>query len=626
MNLGSETFIDELLNIPQIFSAERAIANQNIALTIFGLHSNVDVFLIDYKDEDRKLDILTETEELTYFTKWWPDSKSVIVAEDKARNERIALFRVFLDEPKKMHVLTKETPDFYLRGSEIAPKGDLMYYFANFDPQTKKETEIFHLYAQNVENKNEIHHLTSVLKPAWNYSQLNLEGSRLLYSRSDIDPAGRQYWLINVDGEDDREILNFGKKAKVEASWLPDSRNIVFVTDSFNDKRLDKRLAGIFSVDKEEVFWILESPETPNRKYDFSKAYVSRFDPNILVLIEIIKAKQSVYFYNLNNRTLVPFPRFETGTLLPTFPIDSGTWIGSYYSSIQPETLVSFPTRDINNLTLNDFDFLFDNFEKLKVQQSHLTQAKEFEWISFDNKPIHGWVYTPIDPNNKCIVYVHGGPTSHSEDALNTEIQYFVSRGFVVLDPNYRGSTGYGIKFRELIKVGGWGSNEQEDIAAGAKALINRYLPSDAKIGITGTSYGGFSAWYGITKFPDIFSASAPVCGMTDLIVDYETTRPDIRPYSEEMMGGSPQAVPERYKEGSPINYIQNITGNVLIVQGMNDPNVTPENVKVVEEELIKHNIDYEKLPFDDEGHGIYRKKNRRVKIMKICDFFEKTL
>ncbi len=626
MDLGSETFIDELLNISQIFSAERAIANQNIALTIFGLHPNVDVFLIDYKDEDRKLDVLTETEELTYFTKWWPDSKSVIVAEDKARNERIALFRVFLDEPKKMHALTKETPDFYLRGSEIAPKGDLMYYFANFDPQTKKETEIFHLYAQNVENKNEIHHLTSVLKPAWNYSQLNLEGSRLLYSRSDIDPAGRQYWLINVDGEDDREILNFGKKAKVEASWLPDSRNIVFVTDSFNDKRLDKRLAGIFSVDKEEVFWILESPETPNRKYDFSKAYVSRFDPNILVLIEIIKAKQSVYFYNLNDRTLVPFPRFETGTLLPTFPIDSRTWIGSYYSSIQPETLVSFPTRDINNLTLNDFDFLFDNFEKLKVQQSHLTQAKEFEWISFDNKPIHGWVYTPIDPNNKCIVYVHGGPTFHSEDALNTEIQYFVSRGFVVLDPNYRGSTGYGIKFRELIKVGGWGSNEQEDIAAGAKALINRYLPSDAKIGITGTSYGGFSAWYGITKFPDIFSASAPVCGMTDLIVDYETTRPDIRPYSEEMMGGSPQAVPERYKEGSPINYIQNITGNVLIVQGMNDPNVTPENVKVVEEELIKHNIDYEKLPFDDEGHGIYRKKNRRVKIMKICDFFEKTL
>ncbi|MHA1966242.1 MAG: prolyl oligopeptidase family serine peptidase [Candidatus Hodarchaeales archaeon] len=626
MDLDSKTFIDELLNIPRIFSGIRAIDNQNIALTIYGLNPNVDVFLLEYKGEDKKLKILTETEEVTYFTRWWPDSKSLVVAEDKARNERIALYRVFLDEPKKMNPLTKETPDYYLRGSEIAPKGNFIYYFANFDPQTKKETEIFHLYAQNVENKEEIDHLTSAVKPAWNQAQLNLKGSKLLYSRSDIDPAGKQYWLINVDGEDDREILNFGKKAKLEASWLPDSKNIVFVTDSYNNNRLNKRLVGIYSIETEKLTWILNSPEDSQRKYDFSKAYVSRFDPDTLVLREIINAKQSSYFYKLNDRTLVPFPRFEAGTLLPSYPIESGKWVGSYYSSIQPETLVSFPIDNIPDLTSDRIEILYDNFAQLKIKKSHLTQAKEIEWTSSDNESIHGWLYIPTKPSNKGIVYVHGGPTAHSEDALNEEIQYYASRGFAVLDPNYRGSTGYGVKFRELIKESGWGSNEQEDIAMGARALVKRGLVEDKKIGITGTSYGGFSAWHGITKFPKIFMASVPVCGMTDLIVDYETTRPDIRPYSEEMMGGSPEEVPERYKEGSPINYIQNITGKVLIVQGMNDPNVTPENVEVVERELKKYNIEYKKLPFDDEGHGIFRKKNRRVKISKICEFFENNL
>ena len=627
MELDSETFIDELLNLPNIISGMKAIDNHQIALTIYGLHPNVDVFFLDYKDQDKKLNVLTKTEEVTYFTKWWPDSKSVVVSEDIGRNERITLFRVFLDEPEKMHPLTKETPDFYLRGSEIAPKGDNIYYFANFDPQTKKETDIFHLYAQNTEDKAEIRHLTSAKKPAWNYAQLNLTGTEILYSRSDIDPAGVQFWLINIDGEDDREILNFGDKAKIEASWLPDSRRIVFNTDSYNNKILDKRLVGIYSVEKEDITWILVHPENPHQKYDFSKAFVSRFDPNILVLTENIKAKQASYFYSLNDQTLIPFPRFKSGTLLPSFPIEPGMWIGSYYSSIQPDTLVSFPITDIPNLTDEKLDFIFDNYAQSKVKKSHLSPAKEFEWVSVDNTPIHGWVYTPTTPNNnKGIVYVHGGPTAHSEDSLSTEIQYYVSRGFVVLDPNYRGSTGYGIKFRERIKEGGWGSLEQADIAFGARTLVTELLQPGGKVGITGTSYGGFSAWYGITKFPEIFSASAPVCGMTDLIVDYETTRPDIRPYSEEMMGGSPDEVPVRYKEGSPINFIQNITGKVLIVQGMNDPNVTPENVKVVEEELKKYNVEYEKLPFDDEGHGIIRKKNRRVKIMKICEFFEKSL
>jgi dipeptidyl aminopeptidase/acylaminoacyl peptidase len=141
---------------------------------------------------------------------------------------------------------------------------------------------------------------------------------------------------------------------------------------------------------------------------------------------------------------------------------------------------------------------------------------------------------------------------------------------------------------------------------------------------MTGTSYGGYSSWHGITHFPpEYLKAAAPICGMTDLVVDYETTRPDMRVYSEEMMGGSPSQVPELYKERSPINFISNIKGELLIIQGARDPNVTPENVNAVEKELKKNNIKYEKLVFENEGHGISKPENEKILYKKIADFFE---
>jgi dipeptidyl aminopeptidase/acylaminoacyl peptidase len=113
---------------------------------------------------------------------------------------------------------------------------------------------------------------------------------------------------------------------------------------------------------------------------------------------------------------------------------------------------------------------------------------------------------------------------------------------------------------------------------------------------------------------------------MTDLVVDYNTTRPDLRPLSEEMMGGRPDQVPERYSEGSPINFVQGIRGKLLIIQGALDPNVSPENVHQVRECLEAHRIPFKLLVFEDEGHGIQKPANQEVLYAKLADFFEQAL
>jgi dipeptidyl aminopeptidase/acylaminoacyl peptidase len=140
---------------------------------------------------------------------------------------------------------------------------------------------------------------------------------------------------------------------------------------------------------------------------------------------------------------------------------------------------------------------------------------------------------------------------------------------------------------------------------------------------VTGTSYGGYSSWCAITRWPtDIVAAAAPVCGMTDLVVDYQTTRPDLRPYSEEMLGGSPEQIPQKYYERSPINFVHNIKGKLLIVQGGRDPNVTPENVRAVRAALERAGIPYELLVFEDEGHGISRPANQKTLYLRLVEFF----
>jgi dipeptidyl aminopeptidase/acylaminoacyl peptidase len=183
------------------------------------------------------------------------------------------------------------------------------------------------------------------------------------------------------------------------------------------------------------------------------------------------------------------------------------------------------------------------------------------------------------------------------------------------------------LEFREAIKEDGWGGREQADIASGAEELIRLDLAYPGRIGITGTSYGGYSAWHQITHAPvELIAAAAPICGMTDLRVDYETTRPDLRPYSEEMIGGRPDQIPEKFAERSPINWLHQLRGKLLIVQGALDPNVTPENVRQVRVRLDSGRIPYELFVFDDEGHGIVKRDNQERLYRILADFFDSAL
>jgi dipeptidyl aminopeptidase/acylaminoacyl peptidase len=596
--------LETLLSVPTLHGPEVSPDGRWVAWSWSRLGPAADVFAAPTRGSAPPLR-LTRTQDETLVVSWTPDSEAVVVGQDRDGDERVRLFLVRLEEPEAMEPLTDASPNYYIRGGQVHPDGRWLVYGANLD--AGREIEATWIYRHDLKTGER----TVLARPErgnYHAPQLNAPGDLVLYHRNDLDPAGLQAWLVDIEGREDREILNFGSGVKVSASWFPDGRRILFVVEADSHRRLGTWEDG-------SIKWLLDDLHR-NIEYAF-------VPPNggPVVVVEIERARVQASLLDPEGGAEYRLSS-SSGTLIPLAPTSNDQWVGLHYSARSPVDLILFgPAQSGAPASLTGL------WERVRLKAESLVPAEDFVWESVDGLGVQGWLYRTRGRSVGTIVLIHGGPTSHGEDRFNAQIQYLVSRNFDVLVPNYRGSTGFGLAFQESIKEDGWGGREQEDIRCGIEALIQAGVARPGRVGVTGTSYGGYSAWWAITHYPpETVAAAAPICGMTDLVVDYQATRPDLRPYSEEMMGGSPEEVPEHYHERSPINLFHNIRGRLLIVQGLKDPNVTPDNVRVATKALEELGIPYELLTFEDEGHGIARPKNLKVLYPRLADFFDETL
>lgn len=607
--MRDDGYLDALLALPELWAPRVSRDGAWVAWTWFQVGPAADVFVTPC-DGSEPPTRLTATDEDTYLVSWTPDSQAVIVEQDRGGNERVQLFRVDLQTPQRMIPLTEVEPNYFLRGGDLHHEGRWLFYGANFDVATGQEIEPTWIYRHDLESGDR-KVLARPERGVYTIPKLSPLGTHVLYERKDLHPAGAQVWLVDVNGENDREILNFGPEVKTWAKWFPNGHQVLVMAEAGTHRRV-----GIWELESGNLRWLIDDPK---RNIEIM---IAPFGTEQVVIVEAAQARWRPSFLDVEIGKERPLPDTD-GNLLPLAPVSGNEWVGQIFNSRQPAELVRF---DVGDLDPRRFKSLARVWERTELTADDLFAAQDYRWKSVDGLEIQGWLYRPKGKARGTVVLVHGGPTYHSKDEVNPKVQYLAKHGFNILEPNYRGSTGFDLAFKDAIKVEGWGGLEQEDIRAGIESLINDGIAEPGKVGIMGTSYGGYSAWCAITRYPpEIVAAAVPICGMTDLVVDYETTRADLRPYSAEMMGGTPAEVPERYHDRSPINFVSNIQGKLLIVQGMQDPNVTPENVREVRRELEEHGIPYEMLVFDDEGHGISKPKNVRVLLPRLLTFFEQS-
>ena len=600
-----DAFLDRLLKVPQLYSARISPDGNFVAWIWAGLAETTQLWVTAASGTEPPRLLVGDEWDCDSF-RWAPDSRSIVYARSQDGDERVGLHQVFLDGRPRV-ALTEDRPDYYIHGGQLAKDGSTLLFSANVDENGDEIEPTLVTVQDGPMGKRRV--LARPKRPHYGWPLLSPDDKHVLYDRNDPDPAGSQLWLTDLAGSFDREIVNVGVDKKADGAWTPDGKSVLVVAEAATHRKV-----GLWHLASGETDWLVDDAKRAVANADWPKR-----SPEIVV-DETQDARSRSFLLDPVSKRERLFGPFADGQLNPVGVLADGAWLAWHYSARMPARLVrvvleSDGPRILGAISVHPGADI--------PAPDGLVAAEDFRWTSEDGLPIQGWLYRARGAAIGTILDVHGGPTAHDEDAFGIDPQYFARCGFHVLQTNYRGSTGFSFEFQESIKTQGWGGAEQIDIRTGAEALIRAGIAEKGKVGITGTSYGGYSSWWAITHFPTgIIAAAAPICGMTDLVVDYETTRPDIRPYSEEMMGGPPNAVPERYRERSPIHFIENIEGRLLIVQGANDPNVTPQNVEDVRKRLDAAGKAYNVLVFDDEGHGISRPANRKVLLKRLVQFF----
>jgi len=226
---------------------------------------------------------------------------------------------------------------------------------------------------------------------------------------------------------------------------------------------------------------------------------------------------------------------------------------------------------------------------------------------AFYYRPTNADFAAPADELPPLVVWSHGGPTSATSPGFNPGRQFWTSRGFALVDVNYRGSTGYGRAYRNALR-GRWGVIDTDDCIAAARHLAGQGLVDGRRMAIRGGSAGGYTTLCALT-FHDAFAAGTSYFGVADLGALAEETHKFESRYLDSMVGPYDEDR-ELYRARSPIHHTELLSKPMLILQGLDDAVVPPDQAEMMVRALDRMAIPHAYLAFEGEGHGFRRAEN----------------
>ena len=285
-------------------------------------------------------------------------------------------------------------------------------------------------------------------------------------------------------------------------------------------------------------------------------------------------------------------------------------------------------TSDSVALLENDSITICNQAAAEALDTAWLSEAQPIRFPTTGNMQAHGFYYAPKNPDIEAtnelpplLVMSHGGPTGATSAGLNLKIQYWTSRGFAVLDVNYRGSTGFGRAYREALK-GRWGIVDVDDVVAGAEYLVQQGLADPARLAIRGSSAGGYTTLAALT-FRDTFTVGASYYGIGELESLARDTHKFEARYLDSLVGRYPQ---ERalYRERSPLRHAERLSCPVIFMQGEEDKVVPPAQAEMMAEAMRKQGIACELLLFAGEQHGFRQAQTIVDTLQAELNFYER--
>ncbi len=451
--------------------------------------------------------------------------------------------------------------------------------------------------------------ITDYDRAVWG-GELSPDCERVAYSTNESDDFdNRDVYLADVDGSHPRnlEIGETGAEA-TPADWGPEGRRLLV-----SDNTEDLTRSGIYDLETDEVTWYgnLEHEERPIEFLPDGERFLAirtRRAAVIPVVYDVetgegreLDLPEGVSAFGMAGEAVIDDRRVLVSHTTPTR---------------RPELLVY-------DLETDEYEVLLEA-EYGDLDPDMFADSEYFRFESHDGLEIGALLYDSGERPSPAIVNPHGGPRAQDYRAFDLYTQFLASQGYSVLQVNYRGSTGRGREFVEML-IDDWGGDEQADVAEGAKLLREKDWVDEDRVAVFGGSYGGYSAYMQMLQYPELYSAGIAWIGVSDLPDMYENTMPHFRTELMEKYLGTPEQNPDLYEERSPTSLVENLSAPLLIVHGVNDRRVPVSQARLFREALeeagYEEGEDYEYVELGEEGHAS-SDIDQKIRMFRILDDF----
>ncbi|MGC9357116.1 MAG: S9 family peptidase [Anaerolineae bacterium] len=438
--------------------------------------------------------------------------------------------------------------------------------------------------------------------------RLNPAGDRLIWltwNHPNMPWDGTELWMAEVheDGSlgEPRKVAGGATESIFQPTWSPDG-TLYFVSDRTGWWNLYRLRDGEIEplVDLEAEFglpqWVFDMST-----YDFAAA-------DRIVCCYSQSGVWHLAELDTNSGKLNPFDLPYTEITSPKYSPQGLVFRGGSPTAATALVLFELDTGATEVLRSSS---------RTDLSPSYFSVPEVIDYETEGGKVAHAFFYPPTHPDHEApdgelpplLVFVHGGPTGSASTTLDLSRQYWTSRGFALLDVNYRGSTGYGRAYRQDLE-GVWGIADVLDCVHGARHLVMAGRVDGKRLAIRGGSAGGYTTLSALT-FYDTFDAGASYYGVADLEALAKETHKFESRYLDKLVGPYPEEK-DLYEERSPIHHTDQLSCPVIFLQGLEDEVVPPNQAEMMVKALREKGVPVAYLTFEGEQHGFRRAENMK--------------
>lgn len=528
----------------------------------------------------------------------WANANRIIFMKDSGGDENFKLFAVDRDGQNAKDLTPYDGVRINIIDS-LKDQEDVMIIGMN-----KNNPMLFDPYLINI-HTGELKQLAVNDNPAEPIDHWITDNNGVIRGASQvIDGVNTRILYRENENEDFREVLTTGfKDQMMPVHFDRDNSSMVYALSNLGRDKT-ALVKYDLSLSKE-----VGDPIFVHDEVDVSSVLWSRKDKKITG-VAYTTAKTEILFYDKTRKSLqekweAAFPGYEVG--VANTDKDENHWMLQVYN-------------DKTHGSYHIYNKITDKITKICdispwLDEADMVEMKPIKYLSRDGLTINGYLSLPKNTEGKripIIVHPHGGPWVRDSWGYNPAIQLFASRGYGVLQMNYRSSTGYGKQFWEAgFKK--WGKEMQDDITDGVQWLIHEGIADPDRVAIFGGSYGGYATLAGICYTPDLYACAIDFVGVSNLFTFMNTIPPYWAPYIATLheMVGHPENDKEWLESASPAFHVDKIKTPLFVVQGANDPRVNIDESDQIVRSLRQRNIDVPYMVKYDEGHGFANEENK---------------